>query len=155
MEIIDVLKIVFPDIKISDEELKTLLNTTNRKITLESEEDWGYSIHIFDSKGIVGIEFNNMFPNWGHIRFIYVDENYRNIGIGTSLLKDAEELIHKCSRVLVNLYVNKEDKRVIDWLEKNGYVITDEFEEEIKFEMYKVLKYDKNIDYERKYFPPE
>ena len=90
-----------------------------------------YIIEISKNMKSIGrIQFG-INKNARFISNIRVDENYRKTGLGTSLLKNAEDFLinnYKINRIEATSYnsiYEKED--VNDFFEKNNYKVTKEF----------------------------
>lgn len=100
-------------------------------------ENFQHDIYIYTGiKGHIRITYDS--KNW-LICSLEVEEEYRNKGIGTSLIKEAERIVHHLGGNVSYLYV-KSDVWQLDWYKRLGYTITDNECEEEYLQLSKKLK---------------
>ncbi len=87
------------------------------------EEGWGAVAEINrDIAGFIVFRVFDGFPLGGYIRAIGVDPRYRSMGIGSSLLNYAENIIFKY-RKNVFLLVSSFNSGAIEFYKKRGYQV--------------------------------
>ena len=69
--------------------MKTIINKI-KTYWGESPDGYGIIYFFYENKGVCRLRVNEG-DNFGTIYGLYVDEKYRNLGIGTSLIKACEE----------------------------------------------------------------
>lgn len=79
--------------------------------TYWSENQYSYSVIYFfyENKGVCRLNIHEH-DNFGTIYGLYVDEKYRNKGIGKALLKACEEEIRNWNVKYIKLFVDKDAK---------------------------------------------
>ena len=60
-------------------------------------------------------------PSIIHINYFFINENYRSNGIGSKLLKELESKVKGCKEL--ELLVNKNNTRALNFYKKNGFEI--------------------------------
>jgi len=87
------------------------------------EEGWGVVAEINgDIVGFIVFRVFDGFPLGGYIRAIGVDPRYRSMGIGSSLLSYAENIIFKY-RKNIFLLVSSFNSGAIEFYKKRGYQV--------------------------------
>lgn len=77
---------------------------------------------------IIGGLFGNIFWGWLHIDTLWVDESYRQNGIGTSLMDRAEA--EACAMGVQQAYLETTDFQALDFYKKRGYRIFAQLEDQ-------------------------
>lgn len=64
---------------------------------------------------------NKIFRPWSGLYFFVVDKKHHSIGVGSSLLSEAEKL---CLRPKLRLFLRKNDMKAIGFFESKNYILT-------------------------------
>jgi len=122
------MKIVFST---ADEHTKFLcdgLNSFNENhnvIPYENEKDFGF--YAYENGRLIGGVYGSTdMGNWAHIELLFVDGKYRNKGIGTKLLSEAEAFAkkHGCTGIHLNTW----DWQAKDFYGKAGFAVFGELQ---------------------------
>lgn len=90
-------------------------------VEIRNKWNWGYSITLIqDGCGTVEIQFENGY-NWGYITGLVVHQSRQRQGIGTMLIKRAEEIIKEEGYDEAQLWVEKEREWTYEWYKRLGY----------------------------------
>lgn len=99
--------------------INNLLNTFDYHLNKESFNNDFLRVLIYEEDIIKGVLVYQYLYDRIEIDYIIVDNNYRNLGIATKLLKYMEQ-IHKNIKN-ITLEVRESNKSAINFYEKNGF----------------------------------
>jgi len=88
------------------------------------QNDKLFFVAVEDNK-IVGTIISGYDGHRGWLYSLAVSPKHRNKGIGTSLVKKAIEELKKLGCLKVNLQINNDNKTVVDFYKKTGFIIED------------------------------
>ena len=88
--------------------MKTIINKI-KTYWGESPDGYGIIYFFYENKGVCRLRINEG-DNFGTIYGLYVDEKYRNLGIGTSLIKACEEELENWNVKYMKIFVDKDVK---------------------------------------------
>lgn len=102
---------------------------------------WGDSVIIIEKegRGKIEIDFDVKYPKRGFINGLTVDPLERRNGLGTALVKEAENVIKERGISYAYLYVDKDKENNVEFWEKNKYFRL-EFLEDTENNFYYYLK---------------
>ena len=90
-------------------------------VEIENRWNWGYNIVLIqDGCGTIEIQFEDGY-GWGYITGLVVAKSRQRQGIGTELLRKAEEVIKREGYDEAQLWVEKERIWVYEWYKRMGY----------------------------------
>ena len=100
---------------------------------------WGESCDIIRNNGsaIVCVKFDNDFPKVAYICGLSVEESYRQMGYGKSMMNEALDLAKLNEKSFARLHVDKTKDWLIEMYEDLGFEIFSKDEHE--YEMIKML----------------
>lgn len=97
------------------------LTSFNRQYTSADEYK---PLNIFlrnNENAIIGGLLGETYWHWLHIRVLWIDEHYRNQGLGKKILGEAEK--EAINRGCNNVHLDTHDFQAEEFYKKNGYVI--------------------------------
>ena len=101
-----------------------------------------------ENKNLIAGILGGTYWGWMHIDILWVDENFRKKGIGTQLLKAAEEEARK--RGCHSVHVDTMSWQVPNFYKKNGYTIISELDDipkgNKKYHLIKKLSAQRSIE---------
>ena len=101
------------------EEANKLLNNFNYGLNKKSFNNNFLKVLVYDEGFIKGILVYQYLYDRIEIDYIIVEDNYRNLGIATQLLKYLEKMHKKISNI--TLEVRESNKSAINFYKKNGF----------------------------------
>lgn len=95
----------------------------------ESPNSYGIVYFFYGDKGVCRLNIHEG-DNFGTIYGLYVDEKFRNQGIGKALIKACEEELHNWNVKYMKLFVDKDAKNkefLLEYYEKLNYEMLESF----------------------------
>lgn len=84
------------------------------------------NVIIKDNDEIIGGLLGGTYWGWLYVDRFWINEKYRRSGLGTKILKTAEE--EAIQRGCQNVHLDTHDFQAVDFYKKNGYVVVSKLE---------------------------